>query len=307
MDEELEFVVDQRAANERLDKYLAAENSDLSRTYLQRLIESGQVTVNEEEKKSSYQLQVNDRIKLDIPQPEEIEVEPEPIPLDIIAEDEDIVVVNKQPNLVVHPAPGHPNGTLVNGLLFHCDNLSGINGKIRPGIVHRLDQDTSGVLVAAKNNEAHRSLVNQFKERKTEKIYLTLVEGNVQYNRGKIDAAIGRDPKDRKKMTVTEYNSKKAVTRFKVLERFGDYTWLQVKLETGRTHQIRVHMEYLGNPVVGDETYGYNKQRLNVNRQLLHAHKLSFIHPLSQERVKYEAKLPADISEVLNNLQSEKR
>ncbi|SKA02617.1 RluA family pseudouridine synthase [Selenihalanaerobacter shriftii] len=303
MAEEIEFIIDQAQVDKRVDKFLAEQNEELSRTYIQKLIGKKNVTVNGREEKSSYSLQLNDKVKLMVPEPEQIDLKPEEIPLEIIYEDSDIIVINKQPDLVIHPSPGHESGTLVNALLYHCDNLSGISGKIRPGIVHRLDKDTSGVLVVAKNDQAHLNLSEQFKDRETKKIYLTLVEGNVQYNKGKIDAAIGRDPKDRKKMTVTKYNSKKAVSRFEVLKRFGDYTWVEVKLETGRTHQIRVHMDYLDNPIVGDQTYGYNKQNLKVDRQMLHAYRLGFTHPTKNEWMEFEAELPVDMKEVLNDLE----
>ncbi|ADL12425.1 RluA family pseudouridine synthase [Acetohalobium arabaticum] len=306
MSEEREYIIDDNDVDQRLDKFLAYQNEELSRSYIQKLIDNGEVTVNKEEKKNSYRLQVGDEVKLIIPQPEEVEIKPESIPLEVIAEDEDIVVINKQADLVVHPAPGHKQGTLVNALLYHCDNLSGINGEIRPGIVHRLDKDTSGAIVAAKNDQAHRNLVKQFKERRTEKIYLALVEGNIKHNKAKIDAAIGRDPYNRKRMAVTKRNSKQAVTRFEVLERFGNYTWVKLKLETGRTHQIRVHMSYIDNPVVGDRLYGYNKQQLNVHRQLLHAYQLGFNHPRRNKWVEFTAEMPSDIKQILEKLRSEK-
>ncbi|MBM7624290.1 RluA family pseudouridine synthase [Sporohalobacter salinus] len=304
MSEERNYIITEVDEDQRLDKFLAQQNKEFSRSYIQKLVDDGEVTVNDENKKNSYCLQSGERVQLSIPEPEETEIKPEAIPLDVITEDEDIIVINKQAGLVVHPAPGHQKGTLVNALLHHCDNLSGINGEIRPGIVHRLDKDTSGAIVVAKNDQAHRSLAKQFKERRTEKIYLALVEGNVKHNKAKIDAAIGRDVYNRKKMAVTKKNSKKAVTKFKVLERFGDYTWIRLELETGRTHQIRVHMSYIDNPVVGDRLYGYNKQRLNVQRQLLHAYQLGFEHPQQNKWVEFTAELPPDIKQTVERLRS---
>lgn len=304
MDQERNYIIDNINVNKRLDKFLAQQNEEFSRSYIQKLVEDGMITVNGEPKKNSYSLQAEDEVRLVIPEPEEVDIKAEEIPLKVIAEDEDIIVINKQSDLVVHPAPGHQQGTLVNALLYHCDNLSGINGEIRPGIVHRLDKDTSGAIVAAKNDRAHRNLVKQFKERRTEKIYLALVEGNIKHNKAKIDAAIGRDPYNRKQMTVTKKNSKQAVTKFEVLERFGDYTWVRLKLQTGRTHQIRVHMKYIDNPVVGDRLYGYNKQQLNVNRQLLHAYQLGFDHPQQDKWVEFTAEIPSDIKQTLEKLRS---
>ncbi|SDC48253.1 MULTISPECIES: RluA family pseudouridine synthase [unclassified Candidatus Frackibacter] len=304
MAEEMNFIINDDDVQQRLDKFLAGEVEDISRTYVQELIDQEEVTVNGSGTKSSYRLQLGDEVELNIPEPEKTELEPEEIPLNIIYEDEDIVVINKQADLVVHPAPGHESGTLVNALLYHCNNLSGISGEVRPGIVHRLDKDTTGVMVVAKNNQAHLNLSQQFKDRETEKRYLTLVEGNIKHNKGKIDAAIGRDPKDRKKMAVTSSNSKKAVTRFEILERFGDYTWVEVKLETGRTHQIRVHMSYLGNPIVGDETYGYRNSNLGAKRQLLHAYRLGFEHPTKNEWMEFEAELPQDMQGILESLRN---
>jgi len=304
MSEEMNFIINDDNVKQRLDKFLAEEVEDISRTYLQELIDQEEVTVNGRGVKSSYRLQLRDKVELNIPEPEKTELEPEEIPLNIIYEDEDIVVINKQADLVVHPAPGHESGTLVNALLYHCNNLSGISGEVRPGIVHRLDKDTTGVMVVAKNNQAHLNLSQQFKDRETEKRYLTLVEGNIKHNKGKIDAAIGRDPRDRKKMAVTSRNSKKAVTRFEILERFGDYTWVEVKLETGRTHQIRVHMSYLGNPIVGDKTYGYKNSNLGAKRQLLHAYRLGIEHPTKNEWMEFEAEIPQDMQEILESLRN---
>ena len=304
---ERKFVIDQQGAGQRLDKFLAEENDDLSRNYLQQLIAEEKVTVNQSVKQKSYQLKEEDKIKLTVPEAQKLEdVEPEAIPLDIIYEDEDLLVVNKQPDLVVHPAPGHPDGTLVNGLLHHCDNLSGINGVIRPGIVHRLDKDTSGAIVVAKNDQAHVELARQFKEREVTKEYLALVQGQLPHKKGKIDAAIGRNPNDRKKMAVTSKNSKRAVSRFEIVERFNSYTLVKVKLETGRTHQIRVHMEYINHPLVGDQLYGYRDDNLNPERQMLHAQTLGFTHPQTGEYREWEALLLADMKQLIKGLKEEK-
>ncbi|MCK8825328.1 RluA family pseudouridine synthase [Fuchsiella alkaliacetigena] len=303
MSEEYTFIVEkQENQGQRLDKFLAENIEELSRSYIQKLIDEGQVTVDGAAKKSSYTLQLEDSIKVAIPPLEEPDLVAEDIPVDIIYEDQHLVVVNKSADLVVHPAAGHSSGTLVNALLYHCDNLAGIGGEIRPGIVHRLDKDTSGVMVVAKSDLAHRQLVEDFKERRVKKVYLALVEGQVKHQRAKIDAAIGRDPKNRKKMAVTSRNSKKAITRFEVLERFGDYSYLRLELKTGRTHQIRVHMEYLGHPIVGDQTYGYNKVSLGAKRQLLHASQLGLKHPIKEEWMEFEAQLPEDMEGILKEL-----
>ncbi len=298
----LEFTINNNQIKQRLDKFLSKESKNLSRSYVQELIKEGDILVNNKRIKKSYRLELGDKIEVNLPQPEELELLPEDIPLDIIYEDDDLVIVNKQPDLVVHPAPGHQSGTLVNALLYHCDNLSGINGVIRPGIVHRLDKDTSGAIVVAKNDRTHLSLADQFKERDTKKIYLTLVHGQVKYNKGKIDAAIGRDSHDRKKMAVTSKNSKKAISRFEVLERFDDYTLVKVKLETGRTHQIRLHMNYIGHPVVGDSLYGYKREGLNVKRQMLHSYILGFNHSKKDEWMEFKAPLLEDMESIIEKL-----
>ncbi|WP_027340316.1 RluA family pseudouridine synthase [Halonatronum saccharophilum] len=296
------FIIEELDKNFRIDKFLSKENEDLSRSYLQELIDSDKVKVNSKPVKKSYKLSVGDEVEVNLPKVEELELLAEDIPLDIIYEDNDIVVINKQPNLVVHPAPGHESGTLVNALLYHCDNLSGINGVIRPGIVHRLDKDTSGAIVVAKNDKAHLSLSEQFKERDTKKVYKAIVEGRVKYKKGKIDAAIGRDLRDRKKMAVTNKNSKKAISRFEVLEKYEKHSLVRVTLETGRTHQIRLHMDYMGHPVVGDELYGYSKATVDVSRQMLHAYILGFYHPSSGEWVEFEAPLLDDMEEMIKRL-----
>lgn len=302
MEEIIELTVSADDNKVRLDKYLARKNEDLSRSYIKQLINDGNITVNDQQEKSSYKVSTGDEIVIEVPEAEEIQVEPENIPIDILYEDDDIIVVNKDWNMVVHPAPFHEKGTLVNALLYHCDNLSGINGRIRPGIVHRLDKDTSGVLVVAKSDMANRSLINQFKNREVDKVYKTLVKGYLSYNVGEINAPIGRNPKYRKLMAVVKENSKPAVTHFEVEERFRDYTWVEVKIETGRTHQIRVHFSYMDHPVVGDDKYGYEQDKLPVKRQMLHAYQLSITHPRTGKAMTFTAPIPGDIEEILEEL-----
>lgn len=293
-----EFEVVSGDENVRLDKYLAEENEELSRSYIQQLIDEERVKVNSKVEKASYKLRVGDEVTIELPEATELEVKAEAIPLDVIYEDEHIIVLNKTWDMVVHPAFGNYSGTLVNALLYHCENLAGISGVIRPGIVHRLDKDTSGVLVVAKSDTAHQSLINQFKNRTVEKIYVALVKGYLPYDKGVIDAPIGRDPKDRKKMAVVRDNSKNAITHFEVAERFHDYTWVKIHLETGRTHQIRVHFNYLGYPVVGDDKYGY-RESLPVQRQMLHAYQLTIHHPVTGEEMSFTAPIHDDMQAIL--------
>ncbi|MBM7644290.1 23S rRNA pseudouridine1911/1915/1917 synthase [Scopulibacillus daqui] len=282
----------------RIDKWVHEQFPDLSRTRIQEMIKDGLITVNDQAVKPNYKINGGDRIKVEINEPEPLSVEPENIPLDIVYEDQDLLVVNKPRGMVVHPAPGHYAGTLVNGLLYHCRDLSGINGVLRPGIVHRIDKDTSGLLVVAKNDQAHRSLAEQLKEKTTHRIYKAIVHGVLSHQEGTIDAPIGRDEKDRKKMAVTRKNSKEAVTHFFVEERFRQYTFVKCELETGRTHQIRVHMAYIGHPVAGDPKYG-PKKTLSINGQALHAAELGFIHPSTGERMIFKAPIPADMENEL--------
>ncbi len=243
------------------------------------------------------------RVVLQIPEPEEAAIVPENIPLEVIYEDSDLIVINKKRGMVVHPAPGHSSGTLVNALMYHCKDLSGINGLIRPGIVHRIDKDTTGLLMAAKNDLAHISLAEQLKEHTVTRKYIALVHGNLPHEQGTIDAPIGRDLNDRKLFAVTDRNSRHAVTHFHVLERLGDYTVVELQLETGRTHQIRVHMKYIGHPLAGDPVYGRNKT-VALKGQALHAALLGFTHPRSGERLEFEMPLPADFEYVLSSLRS---
>ncbi len=286
----------------RLDKYLA-ENTDLSRSFLQDMIKDQKVLVNNNIAKSSYKVILGDEISLFIPDLEELDVIPQNIPLDILYEDEDIIVINKAKGMVVHPSCGHPDGTLVNALLYHCHDLSGINGKLRPGIVHRIDKDTSGCLVIAKNDKAHVQLAKQIETKQAYREYRLVVQGNIQHDDGLIDAPIGRDPKDRQKMTVIAENAKDARTHFHVLKRYGQYTYLSCRLETGRTHQIRVHMKYIQHPIIGDEKYGKKCSFKDTKGQVLHAYKLKLIHPTKGIEMEFMAELPTYFCEILAYLE----
>ena len=286
----------------RIDKFLSSELNDFTRSQIQMMIEEGSVLVNNKVVKSNYKLKINDEITVLIKEPELTDIEPQDIPLDIVYEDKDIIVINKPSGMVVHPALGNYKDTLVNALLFHCKDLSGINGKIRAGIVHRIDKDTSGLLVACKNDLAHKNLSEQFMEHKVNKIYYCLVNGVIPHNIGLIDAPIGRDPQSRQQMAVVE-NGKEARTHFKVLERYEKNTLVEVKLETGRTHQIRVHMKYIGYPLVGDPVYGVRKV-VGENGQFLHAKKLEFYHPRTNEFLSFEIELPEDFKKLINELKN---
>lgn len=301
--EVLEWTVESGDAKTRIDKYLSESIDDVSRSQIQLWIEEGHVTVNQNPVKSNYKVLSGDQVKLQIPEPTTVEIVPEDIPLDVYYEDSDVIVVNKPRGLVVHPAPGHASGTLVNALMFHCKDLSGINGELRPGIVHRIDKDTSGLLMAAKNDLAHVSLAAQLKEHSVTRKYIALVHGNLSHEQGTVDAPIGRDAADRKLFTVTERGSKHAVTHFQVLERFGDYTLLSLQLETGRTHQIRVHMKFIGHPLVGDPLYGRSKG-IKMDGQALHAAVLGFVHPRSNEYLEFSAPLPEDMEQLLYMLRN---
>lgn len=287
--------------NERIDKFLSTYNEEWSRTQVQQWIKEGIVKVNETVVKTNYKCQMNDHIVIHIPEPEPLDVVAEEMDLDIYYEDEDVLVVNKPKGMVVHPAPGHMSGTLVNGLMAHCKDLSGINGVLRPGIVHRIDKDTSGLLMVAKNDLAHESLADQLVNKTVTRRYKAIVHGSIAHDNGTINAPIGRDKTDRQSMTVTNVSSKEAVTHFRVLERFQDYTFVECQLETGRTHQIRVHMKYIGYPLVGDPKYG-PKKTLQINGQALHAGILGFIHPRTKEYLEFEAPLPNDFEEVLKEI-----
>lgn len=287
------FIVKQQDTGKRLDVYLNEILEEYSRSFIQQLIKKENVKVNGKNSKPNYRIRENDIIEVLIPPPENISVEPQKLDINIIYEDDYIAVINKPQGMVVHPAPGNYTGTLVNALLYHFDNLSSINGKIRPGIVHRIDKDTSGLLVIAKNDLAHHSLAKQLGDKTMFRVYWALVEKNIKQDTGTINAPIARHPVDRKKMAVVySPSSREAITHYKVLERFGDYTLVEAKLETGRTHQIRVHMAHIGHPVVGDPVYGSRKQKFNLNGQALHAIKLGLIHPSTNEYMEFTAPLP---------------
>ncbi|MDT2170349.1 RluA family pseudouridine synthase [Paenibacillus larvae] len=298
-----DWIAGEEHAGERIDKFVSECLDGVSRTQIQQWIKEGHISVNEKQVKPNYKLAEGDRIKLNIPDPEQVDIRPEPIPLDIYYEDKDVIVVNKPRGMVVHPAPGHSSGTLVNALMYHCKDLSGINGEMRPGIVHRIDKDTSGLIMAAKHDKAHASLADQLKEHSVTRKYLALVQGNLAHEQGTVEAPIGRDPKDRKLYTVMEKNSKEAVTHFVVMERFGDYTLTELKLETGRTHQIRVHMKFIGHPLVGDPAYGKSKKEW-IRGQALHAAVLGFKHPMTREYLEFEAPLPEDMKQLIHSLRN---
>ncbi len=295
--------IDVNEAAARLDVYLADTLDGMTRSRVQRLIDDGDITVNAKTAKANLRLKAGDVIEVNIPQPRETAIEAEDIPLDVVYEDRHMLVVNKPQGMVVHPAAGNYSGTLVNALMAHCkDNLSGINGEIRPGILHRIDKDTSGLLLVAKDDEAHLGLSAQIKAHSLTREYMCIVHGNIKEDSGTIDAPIGRDPKDRKKMTITDKNSRNAVTHFFVLERFSKYTFIKCRLETGRTHQIRVHMSKNGHPIVGDVTYGRKKEEFNLAGQLLHAWKVGFVHPWTQEYMEFERDVPEYFKQVLETL-----
>ena len=302
----IELYVDEED-NERLDYYLSTELDEISRTYIQKLIKEKFVLVNDGVKKPSYLVKEGDVLKVNLPEPKKLELIPEDIPLDIVYEDDDVVVINKPQNLVVHPAPGNYTGTLVNALLYHIDSLSSINGVIRPGIVHRLDKDTSGLLIVAKNDFAHKELSNQLKDRKIHREYIALINGVLKNDEGTINLPIGRDPKNHFKMTVIYTNSKEAITNYWVLNRFSSYTLVKVKLETGRTHQIRVHFSHLKHSIVGDPLYSSGKNEFGLDKQLLHARKLGFIHPRSGEYMEFECDIPEGFNGIINKLKKVNR
>jgi len=299
----VERVIEIRAKHDssRLDKFLAEALPDLSRSYIQKLIAAGQISVNDGLPKPSDSVQAGDSIIVRVPPPQPLQVLAEPIPLAIVYEDADVLVVDKPAGMVVHPAHGHHTGTLVNALLAHCSELSGIGGTARPGIVHRLDKDTSGLIVVAKNDLAHRTLQRQFRRRQVTKTYLALVEGLVTASTGLIDAPIGRDPKERKRMAVVP-DGREARTDYRVLEAFAQHTFLEAHPITGRTHQIRIHLASIGHPIVGDRVYGYRKQRLPLERHFLHAAHIAFNLPSSRERIELQSQLPEDLTMLLDSL-----
>lgn len=297
-----EYIVSQEEKGKRLDTYIPSVDTDITRTSAQRLIEDGNILVNGKNAKVSYKIQENDKISVEIPEPKQIELKAQNIPIEIIYEDSDIIVVNKPKGMVVHPANGNPDGTLVNAIMAICkDSLSGIGGEIRPGIVHRIDKDTSGLLIVAKNDNAHVKMSEQIKNHEVKKTYIALVRGVLKKNEATIDMPIGRSTSDRKKMAVNK-NGKNAITHIKVLKRFDKYTLLRVNIETGRTHQIRVHLSHIGYPIVGDYTYSNGKNEFDVIGQCLHAQKLEFKHPITQKDMCLEAELPQYFKDILDKL-----
>lgn len=305
MEETYYFRTKSKDKGKRLDAFLSSQMKEYSRSYIKKLIINQYVKVNDQQAKASYKLEEGDEVKITIPPPVEVDIEPEDISLKIVYEDEDVVIINKPQGMVVHPAPGNYSGTLVNALLYHNKSLSGINGVLRPGIVHRIDKDTSGLLMVAKNDLSHRKLAEQLKEHTITRRYIALTEGKIKDDKATIELPIGRHPVDRKKMAVVS-NGKSAITHFRVLERFTNHTLIEAKLETGRTHQIRVHMEYLGHPLVGDPVYGYKRQMFHLKGQLLHAKKVGFIHPRREVYMEFEADLPEYFQRILNILRAKK-
>lgn len=300
------FEVEAEQEGERLDKFLSIIYPEFSRAFFQKLIKSKQVSVNETPQKASYCVKIDDIVTVEIPDAVETTIEPENIPLDILYEDDDVLIVNKPKGMVVHPSAGHYSGTLVNAIMYHCkDTLSGINGEIRPGIVHRIDMDTTGSLIVCKNDEAHVNIAQQIKEHSVNRIYVGIVCGNVKEDSGTVEGAIGRHPIERKKMAINEKNGKPAITHYKVLERFKNYTYMQFKLETGRTHQIRVHMASIGHPLLGDILYSSGRSPFkHLQGQCLHAKTIGFIHPKTGEYMEYSAPLPEYFEKLLCLLKS---
>ena len=300
----LNYLISNEEQGQRIDKYLSLMIEEKSRSFIQGLIDDKKVMANGKVIKSNYKLKNNDEITVEMPDPIELNVESEEMDLDIIYEDEDVILVNKSKGVVVHPAPGNYTGTLVNGILHHCSDLSGINGVIRPGIVHRIDKDTSGILVIAKNDESHNKLAVQFKDHSIKREYYALVEGRFSNTTGTINKPLGRDKKDRIKMAINE-DGKRAVTHYEVLEQYDKgISLVKCTLETGRTHQIRVHMASIGHPLVGDLVYGYKRQKFNIEGQVLHAKTLGIIHPRTNEYMEFTSELPEYFKELLNKLNS---
>ena len=299
------FSAEENDENLRLDIFLSEKLEDLSRSMLQRLISDGNINVNGKSVNKNYKLKPKDIIEVNVPKPKALDIMPSDIPLDILYEDNEIIVINKPQNMVVHPAAGHYDDTLVNALLFHCgDKLSGINGIMRPGIVHRIDRDTSGILVVAKTDNAHKHLALQLEEHSMTRVYNAIVYNNFKEDDGIVDKPIGRSPNDRKKMAVVEKNSKNAVTHYKVIERMGRFNLIELKLETGRTHQIRVHMAYIGHPLLGDIVYGPKKQPFNLQGQVLHARILGFIHPATKKYMEFKTPLPEYFQKLIDKLKT---
>ena len=303
-EEVIDINIGEDVAGERIDTALAVSLEEVSRSYVQKLIETGRAELNGELcGLKRRKVSAGDLIRLTLPKPEEIDVAPENIPINIIYEDDDLLIINKGKGMVVHPAPGNESGTLVNAVLYHCkDGLSSINGKIRPGIVHRLDKDTSGLIMVAKTDAAHRLLAEQLAEHSIKRAYNAVVYNNFAEDEGVVDAPLGRDPANRFRQTVTDINSRRAVTHYKVLERFGKFTLIEARLETGRTHQIRAHMAYIKHPLVGDRLYGPRKTAFGEETQALHARSIGFIHPIIKEYMEFESELPEDFKKLLLKL-----
>ena len=301
-----ELIAEIEDEEQRLDAFLAEKLPELSRSRAQQLIESGCVTLAGAALKKNYRVSADDVFSVELPEARPLDVQPENIPLEIVYEDDDLIVVNKPKGLVVHPAPGHESGTLVNALLWHCgDTLSGIGGVTRPGIVHRLDMDTSGLMLCAKNDRAHQLLSAQLSDRSLSRVYEAILRGTPRDMEGTVDAPIGRSPNDRKKMAVTQNHSRKAVTHYRVLETYPGFSYVRCKLETGRTHQIRVHMAHIGHPVAGDPLYGGGKSELGLTSQCLHARYIQFIHPSTGERMDFASELPAEFTQALARLRQD--
>lgn len=308
MEKEYDIIIGPNMLKERIDTFLS-KKIGLSRSQVEKLIKNGHVKINNQLAKSGYRVKRDDRVHVMVPEPSSIEAKPQEMPLSIVYEDKDIIVINKPRGLVVHPAAGNTEGTLVNALLFHCRDLSGIGGSIRPGVVHRLDKETSGLIVFAKNNEAHANISAQIKDRKVKKLYWAIVHGDVKSNNGQIDVPLGRHPVHRKKMTVitsSKLKSRSALTHYKVLRRLKGYTLLELDLKTGRTHQIRVHLSYIGHPIVGDGTYSRKKNEFGVSGQMLHAKTLAFNHPITGKYMEFNADIPEDMKRVLGTLVEDK-
>ncbi len=311
-EERISVRIEEEEAGRRIDAFLSSCFEDRSRTFIKKLIEEGRIKVipagssEERSVKPSYPVSEDDLVLIDFPEPEALSVEPEDIPVPILYEDSDLLIVNKPKGMVVHPSYGHQNGTLVNALLYHCSDLSGINGVLRPGIVHRIDKDTTGLLVVCKNDCAHQKIAAQFADHSQKRIYEGIVTGNLKEDEGTVNAPIGRDRKDRKKMAVDE-NGRPAVTHYRVLERFGTYTYAEFSLTTGRTHQIRVHMASLGHPILGDEVYGSGRSPFKTEGQVLHARLLGFIHPSTGAYVEFSAPHPEDFERILRKLRTQKQ
>ena len=307
-EQNVRLTVSPEQEGQRIDVLTAESLDDLTRSGAQKLLENGHVLINGKTAGKALRVKAGDILDIHIPAPQTVSAQAQDIPLSILYEDDDLLVVDKPKGMVVHPAPGNPDGTLVNALLFHCgDSLSGINGELRPGIVHRIDKDTSGLLVVAKNDAAHTDLQRQIQEHSFTREYRAVVHGNVKEDTGTIDAPIGRNPKDRKKMAVTTQHSREAVTHYEVLERFGNYTYLKCVLETGRTHQIRVHMAYKGHPVAGDPVYGPSNTPKSLQGQCLHAGLIGFTHPRTGEYLEFSSELPESFTKFLRGLQSTRR